>query len=39
MNENENPDLLENVEPDSPLKEWLIDYVGEKNQPENLLPR
>ncbi len=35
MNENENNDLLENVEKDSPVKEWLVDYVGEKNQPED----
>ena len=35
MNENENNDLLENVEKDSPVKEWLVEYVGEKNQPED----
>jgi hypothetical protein len=35
MNENENTDLVENVEKDSPVKEWLVDYVGEKNQPED----
>ena len=35
MNENENNDLLENVEKDSPVKEWLVDYVGEKKQPED----
>ena len=35
MNENENTDLLENVEKDSPVKEWLVEYVGEKNQPED----
>ena len=35
MKENENPTLSEDVEKNSPLKEWLVDYVGEKNQPEN----
>ena len=33
--ENENPDLLKPLEPDSEMKEWLINYVGEKEQPEN----
>ena len=32
---NENPDLLKPLEPDSEMKEWLIDYVGTKEQPEN----
>ncbi len=33
---NENPDLQEVVNPeDSPMKEWLIDYVGNENNPEN----
>ena len=32
---NENPDLLKPVKPDSEMKEWLIEYVGEKENPEN----
>ena len=32
---NENPDLLTPVKPENPMKVWLIDYVGEKIQPEN----
>ena len=32
---NENPDLLKPLEPDSEMKEWLINYVGEKEAPEN----
>jgi len=31
----ENPDLLKTLEPDSEMKEWLINYVGKKEQPEN----
>jgi len=31
----ENPELLKPLEPDSEMKEWLIDYVGKKEQPEN----
>ena len=31
----ENPDLLKPLEPDSEMKEWLINYVGEKEQPGN----
>ena len=31
----ENPDLLKALEPDSEMKEWLINYVGEKEQPDN----
>jgi len=31
----ENPDLLKPLEPDSEMKEWLINYVGEIEQPEN----
>ena len=34
-NNDENPDLLEKVDGDTPLKKWLVDYVGEKAQPEN----
>jgi len=31
----ENPDLLQPVEPDTEMKEWLVNFVGEKEQPEN----
>ena len=31
----ENPDLLKPVVPNTEMKEWLINYVGEKEQPEN----
>tara|TARA_R100000152_G_scaffold20730_1_gene15636 strand:- start:5326 stop:5616 length:291 start_codon:yes stop_codon:yes gene_type:complete len=31
----ENPDLLKPVEKDSPLKDWLVDYVGNKLGPDN----
>ena len=34
-NENENPDLLKNVTKDTPIKKWLVNYVGEKEEPEN----
>ena len=34
-NENENPDLLKNVIKDTPIKKWLVNYVGEKEEPEN----
>ena len=34
-NTGENPDLLKALEPDSEMKEWLINYVGEKEQPGN----
>ena len=34
-NNDENPDLLEKVDGDTPLKKWLVNYVGEKTQPEN----
>jgi hypothetical protein len=30
-----NPQLSENLEKDSPMKEWLVDYVGNKLNPEN----
>ena len=33
--ENENPDLLEAVEKSNELKEWLVDYVGNKCNPES----
>ena len=32
---NENPDLLEPVEKTNELKEWLVNYVGEKEGPES----
>ena len=32
---NENPDLRVVVEKETPVKTWLIDYVGEKTSPEN----
>jgi|TARA_R110000824_G_scaffold232511_1_gene420558 hypothetical protein len=32
--ENENPDLQKTVEKDTPLKEWVVDYVGNKLGPE-----
>tara|TARA_R110002074_G_scaffold398498_2_gene590452 strand:+ start:200 stop:517 length:318 start_codon:yes stop_codon:yes gene_type:complete len=31
----ENPDLLKPLEPDSEMKEWLINFVGDKEKPEN----
>ena len=33
--ENENPDLLAVVEPVNPMKAWLVNYVGDKLQPED----
>ena len=33
--ESENPDLLQAVQPENEMKKWLINYVGEKLQPEN----
>jgi len=30
-----NPDLVQALEKDSPMKEWLVDYVGNKANPEN----
>jgi hypothetical protein len=35
MNTNENPDLLKAVEPDTEVKNWLVEYVGEKLSPED----
>ena len=32
---NENPELLEPVEKSNELKEWLVNYVGEKQKPES----
>ena len=34
-NKDENPDLLKTVEKDTELKRWLVNYVGEKCEPEN----
>ena len=34
-NSNENPDLLQKIDPDTPLKKWLVNYIGEKIEPEN----
>ena len=31
----ENPELLQPVEKTNELKEWLVDYVGKKHNPEN----
>ena len=31
----DNPDLQKLVEPDTELKNWLVEYVGEQLQPEN----
>ena len=33
--ENENPDLLKPIEPENEMKTWLVNYVGEKLQPES----
>ena len=33
--EDENPLLNQAAEQDTELKNWLIDYVGDKEQPEN----
>jgi hypothetical protein len=30
----ENPILTQSVDIDTPIKEWLVDYVGEKKKPE-----
>ena len=35
MSIDENPDLLKPVEKTNELKEWLVDYVGNKLNPEN----
>ena len=31
----DNPDLLKPVEKENEMKRWLVNYVGEKLQPEN----
>ncbi len=33
--ESENPDLLKPVQPENEMKSWLVNYVGDKLQPEN----
>tara|TARA_R100000329_G_C7510194_1_gene179652 strand:- start:243 stop:485 length:243 start_codon:yes stop_codon:yes gene_type:complete len=33
--ENENPDLLRPVQPENEMKTWLVNYVGDKLQPQN----
>jgi len=33
--DNENPDLLAPILPENPMKEWLVNYVGDKINPEN----
>ena len=33
--EDENPDLLKKVEPVNELKSWLVNYVGDRLNPEN----
>ena len=35
MNLGDNPDLNSIVEKDNSLKEFIVDYVGEKSDPEN----
>ena len=34
MDIGQNPELTKTVAPDTPLKEWLVNYVGEKHAPE-----
>ena len=33
--DNENPELLQAVEPVNEMKKWLVNYVGDKLNPEN----
>lgn len=36
MNEiSENPELAKEVQPETPIKSWLVQYVGEKFRPED----
>ena len=35
MNLGENPTLTEEVVPDNELKSWLVNYVGDKTEPED----
>ena len=30
-----NPDLFQTVKPENEMKKWLVNYVGEKLNPEN----
>ena len=32
---NEESTLNSKIDPDNPLKQWLIDYVGQKHNPDN----
>ena len=34
-NDTENSTLTKTVEKTTPIKEWLVEYVGEKHNPEN----
>ena len=33
--EMDNPDILKPIEKTNELKEWLVDYVGKKQKPDN----
>tara|TARA_Y100000114_G_C11750320_1_gene323931 strand:+ start:629 stop:919 length:291 start_codon:yes stop_codon:yes gene_type:complete len=33
--QNENPDLFEPIQPVNEMKKWLVNYVGEKINPDN----
>jgi len=33
--QNENPDLFQPVQPVNDMKKWLVNYVGERLNPEN----
>ena len=33
--QNDNPDLFQPVQPVNDMKKWLVNYVGEKLNPEN----
>ncbi len=35
MNLGENPTLTEEVQPDNELKTWLVNYVGDKAEPDS----
>ena len=35
LSEDDNPDLMKEVPLDNELKEWFINYVGNKNEPED----
>ena len=34
MDIGQNPELAKTVSPDTPLKEWVVNYVGEQHAPE-----